>query len=308
MKRIGLALGGGGARGLAHIGVLRVLEKEKLPLWCIAGTSMGSIIGACYAVHRSAAVVEKKLSDALASSIFHKMRFDKLKDASENDKRSFLQRAQSFIKDGYLMFVEQTQYGYLQLEALETLVASLVPDIDIADTAIPFACVATDLTNGRGKVFTKGPLRKCVIASSAIPGVFPPIQIDGIYYNDGGAVSVTPLATVKSLGGELLIASNVKSRIMRWEKPEKAREIIARCNYVTGVLLNEAHLKEADVVISPEVGHMHWTAFDKMEFMIKKGEAAASVKMLEIKMKLGYQSLIDKLRGMFRFSGAGGAN
>jgi NTE family protein len=302
MKRVGLVLGGGGARGLAHVGVLRVLEREKIPFYCISGTSMGAIIGGCYACNPDINSVEKTVLDALSSSLFSRMKFSLFKQEHEAEKKTFMSRAQSFIKNGYFHLVEETKPALLEISALEVMIHRLLPDIDIRDTKIPFACVATDLTHGVEKVFTRGSLRKCVMASASIPGIFPPVVIDEVYFTDGGAVSVTPVKAARQLGADFIIASDVKSRIVKWEQPDKAKEIIARSNYVTGVLLNDIHLKEADTVISPAVKHMHWSEFDKLRFMAQEGEKAAASRVWEIKAKLRYRNAWDALS---RFPGFG---
>jgi len=311
MSKIGIALGGGGARGLAHIGVLRVLERHKVPLDCIAGTSMGAIVGACYAVEPNVEAVEQRLNRAMSSPLFSKMKFDYLKETKPESKKSFLRKAQEFVKNGYLLFVEKTQDALLDLEVMEQVLSILLPDIKISQTKVPFTCVATDLTEGKKKIFTEGSLRKCVLASASIPGVFPPVKIDGVYYSDGGAVSSTPVDAAQRMGAGFIIASDVKGKIVRCDKPEKASEIMSRCNYITGMLLNEVQLQNASVVISPDVKYFHWTDFDRIGLLVQKGEDAAQHKILEIKAKTKYRTLREKLLGLFglgkvRQSSAGG--
>lgn len=301
MKKIGLGLGGGGARGLAHLGVLKVIEQEKIPVSVIAGTSMGAIIGACYAVHPDIRSVDTIIRKALASSMFARLKFNILKEEKGLIKKSLFRKAQDFIRYGYIHIVEETQCSLFELDKLEEIINAILPDIDITQTKIPFACVATDLTNCREKIFTRGSLRRCVLASASIPGVFPPVKIGEIYYNDGGAVSVTPVRAVQVLGADIIIASDVKSMIMRWEKPEKAKEIVDRCNYITGVLLNEYHLRDADSVISPAVEHIHWIEFDQIDFLVAEGIRAATSAVVEIKVMLGVQTLMDKVKGLWRW-------
>jgi NTE family protein len=300
LKKIGLAIGGGGARGLTHIGILRVLEKEKIPIYCIAGTSMGAIIGACYAVEPDINLLESRIREILTGPLFSRMRLDFYGDRKLNPKKGLLSKTKSFIVDGYLHFVRETSFSFLPLEKLEQFINILLPDIKISDTKIPFACVATDLTNGRERIFTQGALRKCILASSAIPGLFPPVNIDGIYYNDGGSVNVTPINAAKRLNADYIIACDVKSRIMRWEKPEKAKEIIARSNYITGTLLNMINLKKADIIISPAVKHIHWTGFNKIDFMIEKGERAALQRIWRIKAAIKYKILLKNVIRLFK--------
>ena len=302
MKKIGIALGGGGARGLAHIGVLKILENSKVPVYAISGISMGAIIGAAYAIEPNIEKLEKRVREILSGSVFSKLRIEMLQsETGKNEKSTFLEKAKSFIINGYIHIVEETKPAFFMLDKLEELVYGLLPDIDISDTKLPFACVATDLTNGKEKVFTKGSIRKCVIASSCIAGVFPPLLMDGFYYNDGGYVGSIPVKVLKDLGADYIIASDVKSRSMRWEKVSKAKDVISRSNYITGALLSEYMLKEADLVISPAVKHINWTGFNKIDFLIKKGEKAMFFKIVELKTVTGYKNLIDKIINFFKY-------
>ncbi|MBN1622096.1 MAG: patatin-like phospholipase family protein [Endomicrobiales bacterium] len=299
VKKIGLALGGGGARGLTHLGILSVLEEEKIPLYCIAGTSMGAILGACYAVEPNIGAIIPRIREVISGSLFSKLKIDTLKTTGDENE-SFFKKTRNFFLDGYLYFVGATNYAFFELSRLEEFINMLLPDINISQTKIPFACTATDITNGRKKIFTKGSLRKAVLASSAIAGVFPPVNVDGIYYNDGGYVSLTPVDAAKKLNADFIIACDVKSRIIRWEKPEKANDIMARVNFITANLYNEIELKKADIVISPAVKHIHWTEFNKFNFLVEKGKKSTSSKIWEIKAKLKSKGLIDVIKNLFR--------
>ncbi|MCB4792764.1 MAG: patatin-like phospholipase family protein [Elusimicrobia bacterium] len=298
MKKIGLALGGGGARGLAHIGVLKVLENAKIPIHSIAGTSMGAILGACYAVEPDASKLEKRVRDILSGPSFTKLQIETLRSDSKG-KHSFIERAKSLFMNGYIHLVEETKPSFFTIERLEEIVCGLLPDIDISRTKIPFACVVTDLSNGTAKTFTKGSLRECVIASSSIAGVFPPVVIEGVYYNDGGYAGSVPVNAVKELGVDYVIACDVKSKVLKFDKFSKAKDIISRSEYITGSILNECIIAEADLVISPGVKHINWTGFNKIDFMIKKGEQAALFKIIEIKAVLEYKNIIDRIKKLF---------
>jgi NTE family protein len=305
MRKVGVALGGGGARGLAHVGILNVFEKEKVPVHCIAGTSMGAIVGACYAVNPDSKVLEAKITQILKSPLLHRMRFHLLKADRKKEDGSILSRAQQLLAFSYLHIVEETKNSLLPLESLEKAIALLLPDIDIAQTKIPFACVATDLTNGTAKVFTEGPLRRCVLASASIPGIFPPVDLDGVYYNDGGSVSVSPVRAAKKLGADFVIACDVKSRITQWEKPEKAKEIVARCNYITGILLNELQLKESDVVVSPNVKDVRWNEFDRYAELFSEGEKATRGKVPEIRALMRIRTFWGRFSRFLGLSSSG---
>ena len=162
MIKKAVALGGGGARGLAHIGVLKVLEQNGIKFDCIAGTSMGSIIGALYAVGQKPEKIEKTLKNYFFNILFSKMNMQKIQDENRvSSARSLIRKAREFVKYGS----QEGGNAFLSHSMLEDMINTIIPDIDISETLIPFACVATDITNGREKIFTKGSLRRLVLAS-----------------------------------------------------------------------------------------------------------------------------------------------
>jgi NTE family protein len=294
-KKIALALGGGGARGLAHLGVLKVLEEQKIPISFMGGTSMGAIIAACYALNPDVGALEQKINKALEDLKFYRMRLNIFKDDKNALSRTnFFRRAQDFMKYGFIYLVGETQTSFMKLEIIEELINSLIPDIDFKDTKLPFVCVATDLSQGQEKVFWEGSLRKAVLASSLIPGIFPPIEIDGVFYCDGSPVSQSAVGAVKRFGADIIVASDVKSKIMRLSKPEKAKEVVARSSYVTGAMLNELQLKEADVVIAPNVKHFHWSEFDYADVMIREGIKGAADQVGKIRQLLKEKTVFGR--------------
>ncbi|MBN1823155.1 MAG: patatin-like phospholipase family protein [Endomicrobiales bacterium] len=292
MKKIGIAMGGGGARGLAHIGVLKVLQENKIPIHFISGTSMGAIIGACYACEPDATKLEENIIRALEGSAFSHMRISIFGDKKGRGVRGIFTKAQSFVKYSVLHVIEHNRQSILSGDKLRSIIGDIIPDIDMRETRIPFTCVATDLTNGTETVFEKGPIRDAVLASSSIPGVFPPVEINGIYYCDGGAVNTTPVSVVKKMGADFIIASDVKGKLVKWEKPQVARAILERYRYITAIVLNDMRLKQADVSILPSVKFLHWSAFNKYRHLIKEGENAAAGKIAEIKAKIGMPGLL----------------
>ena len=299
MRKIVLALGGGGARGLAHIGVLKAFEKAGRPIYGISGTSMGAIVGACYAVNPDISLVEKKVKAALLSPLFAAIKLHMFSDGEKESKKSILKKARTFIKNGYLVLAERTKYSVVELKKLEELIGALVPDIEIKHTKIKFNCVSTDLSDGRMKIFTEGSLRTAVLASASIPGIFPPVEIAGSFYCDGGAVNVTPVDGAQLLGGDFIVASNVKSKLVPWDAKPTAGEIFRRSNYITGILLNEMLLKKSDFVISPDIRHLHWTDFDKIDFIVERGEESAAKEMRRLKTKVFAKTLAGKLLSIF---------
>ncbi len=279
-----IALGGGGARALAHIGVLKVLEENKIKFDYITGTSMGSIIGALYAMEETPEKIEKTLKNYFFNILFSKMNMQKMQDENQvTSARSLIRKAREFVKYGS----QEGGNAFLSHSILEDLVNTVIPDMDIADTKIPFACVATDITNGKEKIFTKGPLRRIVLASASIPGVFPPVNIDNVWYTDGAHVNVTPVTVAKMFGADFVLASDVKSKLKTLETlPANSKDIMNRCNFIASHLFYEILIKQADVVIEPNIKQISWSEFNKFNLMVNEGKKAAELKVQEIKNKL----------------------
>ena len=279
-----IALGGGGARALAHIGVLKVLESNNIKFDYITGTSMGSIIGALYAIEQKPAEIEKTLKDYFFNKLFSKMNMQKMQDDNQvTSARSLIRKAREFVKYGS----QEGGSSFLSHSILEDLVSTVIPEMDISETIIPFACVATDITNGKEKIFTKGPLRKIVLASASIPGVFPPVNIDNVWYTDGAHVNVTPVSVAKMFGADFVLASDVKSKLKTLETlPTNAKDIMNRCNFIASHLFYEILIKQADVIIEPNIKQISWSEFNKFTLMVNEGKKAAEAKLSEIKSKL----------------------
>ncbi|MBR3654041.1 MAG: patatin-like phospholipase family protein [Elusimicrobia bacterium] len=290
-----IALGGGGARALAHIGVLKVLETNNIKFDYITGTSMGSVIGCLYATGEKPEIIEKTLKDYFFNKLFSKMNMQKMQDENQvTSARSLIRKAREFAKYGS----QEGGSSFLSHSILEDLVDTVIPNIDISETNIPFACVATDITNGKEKIFTKGPLRKIVLASASIPGVFPPVNIDNVWYTDGAHVNVTPVTVAKMFGADFVLASDVKSKLKTLETlPANAKDIMNRCNFIASHLFYEILIKNADVIIEPNIKQISWSEFNKFNLMVNEGKKAAESKIAEIKNKLKkYNTATEKCK------------
>jgi NTE family protein len=172
-KRVGLALGGGGARGMAHVGVIRVLEREGVPIDCIAGTSAGSLAGAAYA----GGIRGQDLMD-LALQL----------------------RWRDIVRPVW------PRQGFVSFAKLETFVAELLGDPDFADLAIPYAAMAADLATGELVVLKEGRVAPAVRASCSVPGIVTPVEIDGRLLADGGVINNLPISVVRALGADVVLA------------------------------------------------------------------------------------------------------
>lgn len=282
--KVGLALGGGGARGLAHIGVLKVLERENIPIDLITGTSMGAIIGAVYALKKDISAIEKITEKYSKISEFNiDLSFS---EKERKDKPFFLKKMSDFLKKGYILNLELTRKYINDGEGLRRVIEELVNNKTFEDTQIPFAVVAADLVRGEKVIIRRGKLFDALLASASIPGMFPPVILDKKILVDGGIVDVVPIEVAQSLGANFVIAVSVSQTIKKRAEFSNAVEIFFRSDSITSAELRKLQLSFADVVITPKVGRFHWSDFSKPEQCVREGEIAAQNAILELKKKL----------------------
>lgn len=273
-----LVLGGGGARGLAHIGVLEALEEAKIPIAYIVGTSAGALIGGMYATTPDAAAVREKVRAFLESETYAGV---------ENVIRRTLQGTGGDVRTQPRLLLRAKQIllarkaalsmGILETETLHTIIDSLLPPTEISECRIPFAAVAVDLRSGTTTAIRAGDMRRAVSASCAIPGFFPPQLHDGSLYIDGGTVSPVPVLEAQGLDGteRPLVAVDVGRDLESNAEASNALEVVLRNESIAGYWLKKPHLEKASVVIDPDVGHYTWSHVEQMDALIEAGRAAA---------------------------------
>ncbi len=282
--KVGLALGGGGARGLAHIGVLKVLERENIPIDLITGTSMGAIIGGVYALKKDISAIEKITKKYSKISEFNiDLSFG---EKEKKDKPFFLKKMSDFLKRGYILNLELRRKYINDGEGVKKIIKDLVGDKAFTDTKIPFAAVAADLVRGEKVIIKRGKLFDALLASASIPGMFPPVILDKKILVDGGIVDVVPIKAAQSLGANFVIAVSVSQTIKKRVEFNNAVEIFFRSDSITSAELRKLQLSFADIVVTPKVGRFHWSDFSKPEQCVREGEIAAQNVILELKKKL----------------------
>jgi NTE family protein len=250
--KIGLALGGGAAKGFAHIGVIKMLEASGIHPAVVAGTSAGSVVGALYASGMDAF--------ALQQTAFG------LDEAKIRDVRLF-------------------SGGLVQGQALQDYVNQLLHKQPIEQLKMPFAAVATELESGTRTVFVRGNTGRAVRASSSIPGVFEPVEIHGKHYVDGGVVSPIPVDAARQLGADFVIAVDI-SAAPDGSNPQGMMNIVGQSIDIMGRKLAAQESARADVVIRPDLRGIGPTAFEQKNQAILEGEKAALAAMPAIRAKL----------------------
>jgi NTE family protein len=191
-----LALGGGGARGLAHIGVLDVIESVGIPVVGIAGASAGAVVGAMWLVSGTAAAVHRRWQEFLAAGYDRSLPDVRLTESVSTRDNLLLQFARR-LKRHALVALALERRSFLSHDDLDQALAFLVPDLLVADLKLPFAAVCTDFATGQPVALTSGPLRLVLAASSAIPAVVPPYIVEGRALTDGGTVADVPVSQAR---------------------------------------------------------------------------------------------------------------
>ena len=281
--KIGLALGGGGARGACHIGVLKSLERRGIIPDVISGTSAGSMIGAMYASHANADIIEEKYTAHVNGEDFKDLGFRYIPNNEKDD--SVFSQVFKQMKNQYILMVSSTRKSLVKNERLAKAANNLFANSQFSDLKIPLIVTATDLISGKPMLYKSGNVVDAVVKSSSIPGFVEPTYIDNRMLLDGGIVFPTP---VPPLIGEcdFIIAVNISRGFDTNEEPDNIFEITNRARDISTLHLNSYLLKQSDFVISPEHKNLHWSAFDKTEEFIKNGYNAAESEMEKLLVQL----------------------
>ncbi|SMC29975.1 NTE family protein [Andreprevotia lacus DSM 23236] len=255
--KIGLALGGGAAKGFAHIGVIKMLEANGIKVDVVAGTSAGSVVGSLY-----------------ASGL----------DAFQLQETAFS------LDEAKIRDVGLLGGGLVKGQKLQDYVNGLVGGRPLEKLGKPFAAVATELETGKRMVFVRGNTGMAVRASSSVPGVFEPVAISGKSYVDGGVVSPVPVDAARELGADIVIAVDISAKA-DGKTPRNLLGVAGQSIVIMGQKLGELELARADVVIRPRVGKIGPTDFDQKNQAILEGEKAALAALPQIRAKLDAKRL-----------------
>ena len=250
--RIGIALGGGAAKGFAHIGVIEMLEANGFKPEVVSGTSAGSVVGAFYASGMDAFQMQQ-----------HAVALD---EASIRDVTLF-------------------NGGLVRGQKLQDYVNRMVGNRAFDKMKKPFAAVSTQLETGQRTVFVNGNIGQAVRASCSIPGVFEPVKIGRFYYVDGGVVSPVPVDAARQLGADFVIAVDISTRITG-KTPENLLGVVNQSITIMGQKLGQQEIARADVVIRPKVNDIGPADFEQRARAILEGEKAALAAMPQIRAKL----------------------
>ena len=250
---IGLALGGGFARGYAHLGVLRLLEEQHIPVSCIAGSSIGSILGAAY----SSGVPLSKIIEKCREIRFH-----------------------DFAR------WRVSRFGLASNDRLGALVQRFFDSRQFEDLIIPTAIVATDLGTGDPVVFKQGSLAQAIRASCAFPGLFEPIQIGTRYLADGGLVAPVPTRAAREFGAQIVVGISVGLHDGQRGAPANIFQVVSRAVSAAQKHQLEGWERHADIVLRPSVQSLAWDDFERIDEAIEAGASAARCALPQLRKLL----------------------
>jgi len=239
--KVALVLGAGSSRGFAHIGVLKVLESNKIPIHMVVGTSAGSFVGSLYAYGYNAFQLQK-------------MSFS--------------------LEKGDIIDLTIPDNGFIKGEKLEEFINTTMKNTPLEKLRIPFYAVATDIQSGQEVVFGKGNTGTAVRASCSIPGIFRPVKIEGRMYVDGGVVSPVAVDAARRMGADVVIAVDIASAVGD-AQPESTIDTMLQSISIMYSKLSVIQLNKADVVIKPKVAYIGAGDFSKRHEAVLEGEKAA---------------------------------
>jgi NTE family protein len=250
--KIGLALGSGGLRGLAHVGVLKVLERENIPIDYIAGCSIGSLIGALYSVGL--------------------------------DPDTILKLAKNLKRRHWLDFI-MPKMGIISGERVLAMMRLLTRNKRFCELNTPLAVVATELSSGKEVIFTEGEVAQAVRASISVPGIFVPYKIDDMLLVDGAVLNPTPIDLVRKLGADKVIAVDLAHAGVVCNITNVFDVVIQAIDIMERQLC-KTRRQECDVLICPDVAHISPSSFDAIDESVALGEEAAQALLPSIKQLL----------------------
>lgn len=247
---IGLAFGGGFARGIAHIGALKVLEEEKIPIDFVSGTSVGAIIAAAFCNGTS---------------------------AQELAEIAMLVRFKHFAR------WTLSRFGLCNNDRIEQVMKRMVNVRTFEELKIPLAIAATNFQTGEAAVFNSGPIIPAVRASCAYPGMFLPVEIDGKTYVDGMLAWLVPTTPLKQMGADRVIGLYLNCNWIKVRAPRHLFDVIGQCFSIAQERMSDSWKRDADLVIEPNVDGFEYDCFDKAKDLIKVGEESMRAQLPAIR-------------------------
>ncbi len=274
----GLALGGGGARGIAHVGVLKVLQREHLIPDVITGTSVGALLGGAFACRPDADALEARLYEVLDSDSDENKplkQISRFNWAEEKSDSSLFNRLLRSVQKEIFVGMALFRNGVWSMEEFRNSVAAFLPDVDLAETSIRFVPLAVDLLTGESILLQKGSIIEAVMASCAVPGFMPPVPIGDALLMDGGLADLIPDRAARSCGVDKVISVDVGMKLCHQDSIKDGIDAIKRATDIMEYHLGDGAHSRSDLVIHPADNRCSWTDFKGYKELVHRGETTA---------------------------------
>ena len=281
---IGLALGGGGARGAAHVGALTTLHQHKIPIHLIAGTSAGAVVGAMYAATLDPKWVEKRFREFIKSDPFRELGTDRISYKPTSSSSAFNQVAKK-LKDQMVLAMSLHRNSIIKKKRLKDAFDFLIPVKTFEELKIPLKVISTDLNTCQPVVYDSGDLVEAATRSGTIPGYVEPTVANGQLLVDGG-VSVPLPTTIIRNDVDLLIGIDIRRRGMKPLDEINIYEIMMRSDMSTYQNLIKHFSRDADILISPDVKNYQWSDFDQFDYFFNEGIQSCENAILTIQRQI----------------------
>ena len=295
--KIGLGLGGGGARGLVHIGILQVLNDHRIPISSIAGTSAGAIVGAMYAATKDPVWIKHRFQEFFKHKVFKNLGTDRMIPMSAG--RSPLVQFAQKVRDRMVIALSMQKMSIVKKSRLKDAISFLLPVATFGELLIPLKVTATDLVSSNTIIYSEGDLIEAVVQSSSIPGFVEPTIDKNSVIIDGGIGMPNPVNLLSS-EAEFLISADIKKELSTNQLDLNIYDILSRSEEVSHYQLSSELAQKANFVIRPEGMHYHWSEFYHMDSLIEKGKTITEKNIQLLKKEIAdYFSIWSRIKRKF---------
>jgi len=284
--KIGLALGGGGARGAAHVGVLKVLHENGIIPDVIGGTSAGALIGAMYAATKDPEWINKRFKEFLSSEAYEEMGVSRLQ--SDQNPESVIGQVTKFVQNRLVFAMALTRTSIIKKDRLTKAFDYLIPVKTFEELKIPLNVYATDLHSGETICYNSGDLIDAVTQSGSIPGFVEPTTSEDKLIVDAGVSAPLPVCELKDKADYIIGIDISRGAPKEPMKKVNIIEIINRAERITSQYYTNLLSQRADFLIRPDVLGLHWSAFNKYDLLVENGTDAAEDKIIDLKNAIKY--------------------
>lgn len=283
-----LTLGAGAARGFAHVGVLRCLEQEKIPIDMIIGVSMGAIVGSIYSVIPEADYVENRLIKLIHSAKFIDTPIGQWTLMLHEEKKNILKRFNRVFFQTEMLGKMATKKSLVSANEYEGFLTPYIPNTNIEDTRIKFGAVGVNIDTAATRLFTRGSLRSAVLASAAMPFMLPPKDINGKKYVDGGVLDKMGIDSARRLKPKNIITVDLSGDNFDTDPIINSIDVLIRTIDIASYHRRKEQLKKVDILISPIQSDLHWADYNAYREFINMGyeETCKKINCIREKLKL----------------------